>query len=182
MAVLNPIDGVDWYSLSDLSFLSTTKLPAGSVLYPLSTLTYLEDGTSVVVGSGDGSAYILDRKKCVERLEHRGTNLPPCGAALTRISGGSDIIQSVVCGIYNLHTPSTYFPALCKTFAPTVGRQALIATGTGGLDGRATVTIWVYVEKTGKHGTSLGAIQGIVPAVGPHKPSLLPSHRNCHRD
>jgi hypothetical protein len=76
MAVSNLINGVDWYSLSDLMFLSTTKLPAGSVCYPLSTLTYSEDGTSIILGSAEGSAYILSRDKGVKILEHGGTSLP----------------------------------------------------------------------------------------------------------
>ena len=175
MAVLNLINGVDWYSLSDFSFLSTTKFPAGSVFYKSSMLTYLEDGASVVVGSADGSAYVLDRKTGIEKLEHRGTNLTLRGGCSDKkILGGSKIVQSVVCGTYDLYMPSTYYRAHGKAFAPIVGGQSLIAMGTGGLDGRATVMIWVYVEKTRKNGISLWAIQGVVPAVSPHQASLFP--------
>jgi hypothetical protein len=78
MAVSNLMNGVDWYSLTDLSFLSTTKLPAETVFYPLSGLTYSEDGHSVVLGSADGNAYILDRDRGIKNLEHSGTNSHPC--------------------------------------------------------------------------------------------------------
>lgn len=78
MAVSNLIDGIDWYSISSLAFLSTTKLPAGTVLYPLSSLTYIEDGASVVLGSANGGAYILGRDKVVENLKPEGKGLPLC--------------------------------------------------------------------------------------------------------
>ncbi|KAF9643352.1 hypothetical protein BDM02DRAFT_3191787 [Thelephora ganbajun] len=76
MAVSNLINGVDWYSLSDLAFLSTTKLPARAVFNPLSALTYSEDGTSVILGGANGSAHILGRDKGVRNLQHNGTSLP----------------------------------------------------------------------------------------------------------
>lgn len=77
MAVSNLINGVDWYSISDLVFLSTTKLPAGAVFSPLSALAYIGDGTSVVLGDADGSAHILSRDKVIENLKPNGMNLPP---------------------------------------------------------------------------------------------------------
>jgi len=76
MAVLNQVDGIDWYSLSDLALLSTTKFPGGAVLYPLSTLAYSEDGISVVLGGAGGSAHILSRDGGVKNLQHSGTNFP----------------------------------------------------------------------------------------------------------
>jgi hypothetical protein len=77
MAVSNLINGVDWYSLSNLTFLSTTKLPAGTAFCPSSALNSSEDGTSVVLGGAEGSAYILSRERGVKPLEHGGTNLLP---------------------------------------------------------------------------------------------------------
>ena len=77
MAVSNLINGIDWYSLSDLAFLSTTKLPAGAIFSPLSALAYIEDGASVVLGDADGSAHILSRDKGVKILEHDGTSPTP---------------------------------------------------------------------------------------------------------
>lgn len=68
--------GVDWYSLSDLAFLSTTKLPAGVIFSPSSALTYTEDGTSVVLASADESAYILSRDKGIKTLRHDGMSPP----------------------------------------------------------------------------------------------------------
>jgi len=76
MAVSNLMNGVDWYSLSDLAFLSTTKLPAGTTLSPSPALTYTEDGTSVVLGGVDESAYILSREKGVKILKYDGMSLP----------------------------------------------------------------------------------------------------------
>ncbi|KAF9643983.1 hypothetical protein BDM02DRAFT_3132050 [Thelephora ganbajun] len=139
MAVSNLINGVDWYSLSDLAFLSTTKLPAGAVFNPSSALTYFENGTSVVLGSADRSAYILSCDKGVKNVKNDSTSLPLHYATLTRLVEGSGVIQSVA-------------------FAPTVQGQALIATGTGGLRGRATVTIWAYTEKKAKPGISFAMI------------------------
>ena len=75
MAVSNLINGVDWYSLSDLVFLSTTKLPVGAVFYPLSAPVYSEDGVSVVLGGADGSAHILSRDKGVKSLRCDGASL-----------------------------------------------------------------------------------------------------------
>lgn len=75
MAVSNLTNGIDWYCLSDLSFLYSTKLPAETVFHPSSELAYLEDEASVVLGSADGNAYILGRDKGVKILEHRGTDL-----------------------------------------------------------------------------------------------------------
>jgi len=72
MAVSNQINGVDWYSLSGLAFLSTTKLPADAVFHPSSGLTYTQDGASVVLGGANGSAYILSREGGVKRLQHAG--------------------------------------------------------------------------------------------------------------
>lgn len=74
MAVSNLINGVDWYSLSDLAFLSTTKLPADTILSPSPALTYTEDDTSVVLGGVDGNAHILSRDKGVKILKHDGTS------------------------------------------------------------------------------------------------------------
>lgn len=102
MAVSNLINGVDWYSLSDLVFLSTTKLPAGAVFSPLSALAYIEDGVSVVLGDADGSGHILSRKKGVENLKHDGTSLPSRLSYPDKAIGGSGIIQSVVGGAHNL--------------------------------------------------------------------------------
>ena len=73
-AVSNLTNGVDWYSLSDLAFLSTTELPAGAAISPSSTLAYSEDGASVVLGGADGSAFILGRNKEVKILND-GTSL-----------------------------------------------------------------------------------------------------------
>lgn len=73
MSVSNLINGVDWYSLSDLAFLSTTKLPAGAALCPLSAPVYSEDGISVVLGSAEENAYFLSRDKGVKSLDHGGT-------------------------------------------------------------------------------------------------------------
>jgi len=75
MAVLNLVDGIDWYSLSNLAFLSTTKLPTGAVFYPSTTLAYSEDSASVVFGGADGGAHILSRNKWVTSLQHGGTSL-----------------------------------------------------------------------------------------------------------
>ena len=72
MAVSNLVGGVDWYSLSKLVFLSTTKLPAGGELLAPSTLTYTEDGAAVIVGGGRGSAHILERDKGVKSLDYDG--------------------------------------------------------------------------------------------------------------
>ena len=58
MVISNLINGVNWYSLSDLAYLSTTKLPAGAVFSPLSALAYIEDGASIILGDADGSAHI----------------------------------------------------------------------------------------------------------------------------
>jgi hypothetical protein len=77
MAVSNLINGVDWYSLSDLSFLSTTKLPAGAVSHPSSGLTYTGDGASVVLGGGNGSAHILSRDNDAKSLHNTGMSIPP---------------------------------------------------------------------------------------------------------
>ena len=74
-AVSNLMNGVDWYSLSGLVFLSTTNLPAGATIYPSSTLSYTDDGTSVVLGGEDGSAYILGRDKGVKILKRNGASL-----------------------------------------------------------------------------------------------------------
>lgn len=74
MAVSNLINGIDWYSLSDLTFLSTTKLPTEAVFHPSSALTYIEGGTSVVLGGADGNAHILSREKGAKNLKHHGTN------------------------------------------------------------------------------------------------------------
>lgn len=78
MAVSNLINGVDWYSLSDLAFLSTTKLPAGVVFSPLSAPTRFEDGVSVIIGGTNGSVHILGRDKDLLSLEQNGTSLPLC--------------------------------------------------------------------------------------------------------
>ncbi|KAF9787389.1 WD40-repeat-containing domain protein [Thelephora terrestris] len=129
MAVSNLINGVDWYSLSNLTFLSTTKLPAGTAFCPSSALNSSEDGTPVVLGGAEGSAYILSRERGVKTLEH---------------GGGSSIIRSVA-------------------LAPTVRGQALIAAGTGELNGRATVTIWTLIERKVKYGIPFVAIQNVVP-------------------
>ena len=72
IAVSNLINGVDWYSLSDLEFLSTTKLPAGAVFHPLSGLTHTGDGSSIVVGGANGSAHILSRDNGAKNLQHPG--------------------------------------------------------------------------------------------------------------
>ena len=77
MAVSNLINGVDWYSLSNLAFLSMTKLPAGAVLHPLSGLTYTEGGASVVLGGANGSAYLLSRDQDTKNLQHTGMDLLP---------------------------------------------------------------------------------------------------------
>lgn len=74
MAVSNLINGVDWYSLSDLKFLSTTKVPAGAVFHSLSGLTYTEDGASVVLGGANGCAHILSRDQGAKNLHHIGMN------------------------------------------------------------------------------------------------------------
>jgi hypothetical protein len=179
LAVSNLIDGVDWYSLSDLAFLSTTKLPAGTAFYPLSAITYLEDGTSIVLGSAEGSAYILSRDKGVERLEHGGAHL-----LLYEIFSDWDLrrfTNHTIGGAWNLRPPSylpTYVRTICKAFAPTTLRkQALIATGTGELNGQAKITIWAWAEKQGTHGISFVAIQRALPVVGsslaPQFPILL---------
>lgn len=76
MAVSNLVNGVDWYSLSDPVFLSTTKLATGAAIHPLSTLAYTEDGASVVLGGVDGIAYILERNKGVKMLKRDGTDPP----------------------------------------------------------------------------------------------------------
>ena len=69
------MNGVDWYSLSDLVFLSTTKLPTGAAISPSSTLSCTEDGVSVVLGGEDGSTYILGRDKGVKILKHNGASV-----------------------------------------------------------------------------------------------------------
>jgi hypothetical protein len=75
ITVSNLVGGVDWYSLSDLTFLSTTKFPAGGELLPSSTLTYTEDGAAVIVGGTHGSAHILRRDKGVHILDHGGMSV-----------------------------------------------------------------------------------------------------------
>ena len=75
MAVSNLTNGIDWYSLSDHTFLSTTKFPAGGELLPSSTLTYTEDGAAVIVGGTHGSAHILGRDKGVQILDHGGMSV-----------------------------------------------------------------------------------------------------------
>ena len=75
ITVSNLVNGVDWYSLSDHTFLSTTKFPAGGELLPSSTLTYTEDGAAVIVGGTHGSAHILGRDKGVQILDHGGMSV-----------------------------------------------------------------------------------------------------------
>jgi hypothetical protein len=106
MAVSNLTNGVDWYSLSDLTFLSTTKLPGGAVFYPSSAPTYSEDGNSVILGSANGSGYILHRYKGIKNLEHGGTNLH------LRV-GCSDLKprrlhDRVIGGVWNLQPPCIF--------------------------------------------------------------------------
>ena len=73
--MLNLTSGVDWYSLSDLTFLSTTKFPAGDEFLPSSTLTYIEDGAAVIVGGIRRSAHVLRRDRGVQNLVHGGTSV-----------------------------------------------------------------------------------------------------------
>jgi hypothetical protein len=75
ITVSNLINGVDWYSLSDLAFLSTTKSPAEGEFSPSSALTYTEDGAAVVVGGTHGSAHILRRDKGVQNLDNGSTSV-----------------------------------------------------------------------------------------------------------
>lgn len=67
---------------------------------------------------------------------------------------------SRICFAY-LHRPG-------EAFTPNVGRKALVAAGTSGLHGRATVAIWTYPEKKAGSGISV-TIQRVVviPAVSP---------------
>jgi hypothetical protein len=174
MAVSNLINGVDWYSVTNFTFLSTTRLPAGTAFYPMSALTYLEDGASVVLGGADGSAYILDRDKGTKRLEHRGGNLPLRGDCADK--DPRRLQYNTIGGVSSPQPPPylSLISAPWQAFASIVGGQALIATGTGELDGRATVTIWTYVEEKGKHGISFGTIRRVVPAVCPYQTYISP--------
>ena len=106
--------------------------------------------------------------------------------SLTRIIGGSVTIRSVVRSVPTSRIRLTYFYGIVKAFAPTVRGQALIATGTGGLHGEATVAIWTYTEKKKKPGIFV-TIQRVVPTVSPrwtflYRTSLrLPQELNLSR-
>jgi len=166
MAVSNLINGVDWYSLSDLAFLSTTKLPAGAAFYPSSGITYIKDGASVVLGGADGSAHILSRDKGAKNLEHHGTS-PTSHQSCSNL-GPQETLVSYNQRYVALTTPGTcsaYFHGLNKAFAPNVKGQGLIAAGTDGLHGQATVIIWMYTEKRAKSRISVVTIQRLIPAV-----------------
>ena len=60
-----------------------------------------------------------------------------------------------------------------KAFAPAVQGRALIAAGTSGFSGRATVVIWTYEGGRMKHGIPFVTIQRVIPAVSPH---CIPLH------
>lgn len=75
IAVSNLVNGIDWYSLSGLKFLSTTKLPAGATFHPLSGLTFTGDGGSILLGGANGGAHILSRDNSAECLQNTGMSL-----------------------------------------------------------------------------------------------------------
>ena len=54
-----------------------------------------------------------------------------------------------------------------KAFGPAVQGRALIATGTGGSGGRATVAIWTYAGGKMKHGIPFVMIQRVISTVSP---------------
>jgi len=49
-----------------------------------------------------------------------------------------------------------------KAFAPNVGGEALVAAGTSGLHGRATVAIWTYPEEKAGSGIPFTTIRRVV--------------------
>ena len=176
MAISNLINGIDWYSLSDLVFLSTTKLPPGVVFHSSSGLTYCEDGAAVVLGGADGNAYVLGRDKGVKRLEHHGMGSISFLGHSNGVAGSSTAIQSVVrstpfCKLIILTSP--LHPD--KAFTHNARGRPFIATGTGGLHGQVKVTIWAYVIARERNGILFATMQCIMPAVSPLCAPLLSS-------
>ncbi|KAF9781592.1 hypothetical protein BJ322DRAFT_1111517 [Thelephora terrestris] len=71
LAVPNLIDGVDWYSLSKYTFISTTKPLYAQKLSDSSTPTFLE-GDKMIVGGTNGEAHIFGPENLFGSLGHTG--------------------------------------------------------------------------------------------------------------
>lgn len=71
-----------------------------------------------------------------------------------------------------LGTHSTYFHDLNKAFVPNIKGLGLIAAGTDGLRGQATVIIWTYTENRAKSRISFVTIQRLIPAVSSCQASI----------
>ncbi|KAF9642260.1 WD40 repeat-like protein [Thelephora ganbajun] len=75
MVTSNLVDGVDWYSLSSLKLISSSKVPI-SKGSSVSSLAFIDSNSdnAIVVGGLSGQAYILDRKtfNVRQELNHNG--------------------------------------------------------------------------------------------------------------
>ena len=72
MAVTNLVDGVDWYSLSECTFISTTKPLYAQELSDSSAPVFLDGGDRVAIGGTNGKAYILGLGNFLGSLDHNG--------------------------------------------------------------------------------------------------------------
>lgn len=73
MASINLLDGVDWYSLSNSKFITSSKVPI-SKGFSASSMAYVDSGNKIITGGISGRAYILCCRtfEIQEELDHRG--------------------------------------------------------------------------------------------------------------
>ena len=76
LVVANLVDGVDWYSLSEYTFISATKPLYAQRLSCSSTPVFLEGDNVVVVGGTNGKAHIFGVENFLDSLDHKGMYLP----------------------------------------------------------------------------------------------------------
>lgn len=80
--------------------------------------------------------------------------------------------EHTIGGTWCLRPRGYVSPIYDKAFAPAVQGRALIAAGTGGFGGRATVAIWTYAGGRTKHGIPFVTIQRVIPAVSSQRMPL----------
>lgn len=78
----------------------------------------------------------------------------------------------MVSGTFDLEEVFTHLCGFDKAFAPSVQGRALIATGTDGFGGQATVAIWTYTGVKKTSGLPFVPIQRFVPDVSPRCANL----------
>lgn len=76
LGVTNLIDGVDWYSLSEYTFISTTKPLYAQKLPDFSTPVFLGGENAVAIGGTNGKVHILGLENFLGSLDHDGMYFP----------------------------------------------------------------------------------------------------------